>query len=104
MSRTGFESSVAAGEMPFDIWVIGANGSGKIRLTDGHTINHAPAFSPDGHIFFVSKRSGHENIWSLRPGGPAGMNSADGSITGVVGPSAGLSRAATGVVVVNDDL
>lgn len=104
MSQTGIESSVAVGETPFDIWVIGANGSGKIRLTDGHTINHAPAFSSDGHLFFVSKRSGHENIWSLMPGGPAGMISADGSITGVVGPGAGLSRAATGVAVVNDDL
>ncbi len=104
MSGTGIESSATADETPFDIWVIGVNGSGKTRLTDGHTINHAPAFSPKGHLFFVSKRSGHENIWSLLPGGPSGMISADSSITGGVSPGIGMSRANSGVAVVNDDL
>jgi TolB protein len=52
----------------FDIWIMQADGSGKSRLTDGHTFNASPAFSPDGRIFFTSNRSGHENIWSLIPG------------------------------------
>jgi Tol biopolymer transport system component len=53
-----------------DIWLVAADGSGMARLTDGHTANHAPVFAPDGRIFFTSNRSGHDNIWSLLPGGP----------------------------------
>ncbi|MFQ5415125.1 MAG: TolB family protein [Phycisphaerae bacterium] len=50
-----------------DVWVMQADGRAKVRLTDGYTINHAPTFAPDGKIFFTTDRSGHENIWSLRP-------------------------------------
>lgn len=51
----------------FDIWVMKADGSGKMRLTDGYTANYAPVFSPDGRVFFASNRSGHDNTWSLLP-------------------------------------
>ncbi len=50
-----------------DIWVVNVDGSGKMRLTDGYTVNHAPVFSPDGRVFFASNRSGHENTWSTLP-------------------------------------
>ncbi len=50
-----------------DIWMMAEDGRGTVRLTDGHTVNRAPAFSPDGQIYFCSKRAGHENIWSLLP-------------------------------------
>lgn len=50
-----------------DIWMMAEDGRGMARLTDGHTVNRAPAFSPDGRIYFSSKRAGHENIWSVLP-------------------------------------
>ena len=65
----------------FDIWVMDTDGRNKIRLTDGHTANFAPTFADDGRIFFVSSRSGHENIWSLRPGTVPGEAANDGMTT-----------------------
>lgn len=69
------ETTAPPNEDVFDVWLIRADGSGKIRLTDGHNANGAPCFSPDGRIFFTTNRSGHENIWSLTPNvgiGPVG--------------------------------
>ncbi len=51
----------------FDIWVTNRDGTGKVRLTDGHTANYAPAFSKDQRLFFTSGRGGYENIWSMLP-------------------------------------
>lgn len=50
---------------PSDIWMVREDGSGRVRLTDGHTMNTSPVFSPDGRLFFTSNRSGFENIWSV---------------------------------------
>ena len=54
-----------------DIWTIGVDGSGRMRLTDGHSTNFSPTWSPDGRVFFTSSRTGHENVWSVLP--PAGV-------------------------------
>ncbi len=55
-----------------DIWLMGADGRARIRLTDGHSANFSPVFSSSGRLFFASRRSGQENIWSLSVGrGPA---------------------------------
>lgn len=54
-----------------DIWTIGVDGSGRARLTDGHSTNFSPTWAPDGRVFFTSSRSGHENVWSVLP--PSGM-------------------------------
>ncbi len=53
-----------------DIWLVGVDGRGKIRLTDGHTANYSPVFSPSGRVFFTTRRSGLDTIWSLLPAGP----------------------------------
>ncbi len=50
-----------------DIWVIDANGGQRSRLTDGHTANFSPTWGPDDRVYFTSKRSGAENIWSIKP-------------------------------------
>jgi Tol biopolymer transport system component len=50
-----------------DIWVMDADGSNRVRVTDGRTVNFAPTWSPTGQVLFTSTRSGNENIWSLTP-------------------------------------
>lgn len=51
-----------------DVWLMQADGRGRLCLTDGHSANYAPTFSPDGRVFFTSDRAtGRETIWSLRP-------------------------------------
>lgn len=65
----------------FDIWVMNSDGRGRVRLTDGHTSNHAPVFSPNGRIFFTSNRSGHDNIWSLMPGVPEEVTADIATVT-----------------------
>ena len=50
-----------------DIWFARSDGSGKTNLTRGHAINLMPAWGPDGTVFFISDRSGQDNIWSIRP-------------------------------------
>ena len=76
------ELSLPSSMPQMDIWTMWADGSGKVRLTDGHTVNFAPVFSPRGRVFFVTNRSGHENIWSLMPGTPSRGPRSDGSLTG----------------------
>ena len=64
------------GDGVFDIWLMDARGRGKVRLTDGHTFNYGPTFSPTGRIFFTSDRTGHDSIWSVMPGGYFGTPDA----------------------------
>ena len=51
-----------------DLWMIDADGKGRVQLTDGTTANYGPAWSPDGRIYFTSTRGGEaETVWSLMP-------------------------------------
>jgi TolB protein len=47
------------------VWMIGMDGRGEMPLTQGNTVDLMPAWSPDGTVFFVSNRTGHENLWSV---------------------------------------
>jgi len=47
------------------VWMIGLDGRGEMPLTHGNTVDLMPAWSPDGTVFFVSNRTGHENLWSV---------------------------------------
>jgi TolB protein len=47
------------------IWMIGIDGRGAVTLTSGSAIDMMPAWGATGRIFFVSDRSGVENLWSL---------------------------------------
>ena len=73
---------------PMDIWIMSADGRGKIRLTDGHTGNFAPVFAPDGRVFFTTRRSGQENIWSLLPATHGRVVPGGESLTGDPRPAA----------------
>ncbi|MFM7133954.1 MAG: TolB family protein [Planctomycetota bacterium] len=48
-----------------DIWVVSADGTGRIGLTNSRFRNMQPSWGSDGRIYFVSNRGGIENIWSI---------------------------------------
>ncbi|HET6249569.1 MAG TPA: hypothetical protein VFE47_17910 [Tepidisphaeraceae bacterium] len=48
-----------------DIWTIGADGSNRQRITDGHGTNLMPYWANDNRVYFVSDRGGTESIWSV---------------------------------------
>ena len=48
-----------------DLWSIDPESGLRMKLTDGASTAFNPVWSPKGRIFFVSARTGTENIWSL---------------------------------------
>jgi Tol biopolymer transport system component len=52
-----------------DIWIINANGTSRIGLTNGRFRNMQPTWGADGRVYFVSNRNGIENIWSIAADG-----------------------------------
>lgn len=61
------DPTVSADGMPVesDIWSIAADGSGRIALTSGGFRNLRPNWGPDGRVYFVSNRAGHDVIWAV---------------------------------------
>jgi TolB protein len=51
-----------------DVWVVNLNGTGKANLTNGQYLNLYPVWSTDGTVFFLSDRSGTDNIWAVAAG------------------------------------
>jgi len=49
------------------IYVVDADGTGQIRLTDGPGNNWSPCWAADGRVYFVSDRNKRVNIWSVMP-------------------------------------
>ena len=47
-----------------------ADGTDRIRVTDGRGVNAMPTWARDGRVYFVSDRAGAESIWSAatKPG------------------------------------
>jgi len=74
------EPGLGLNQSAADIWVVDAQGRGRMRLTDGHTANYGPAWSPAHRVYFTSDREGHEAVWSLLPEFPAsGATAASGN-------------------------
>jgi TolB protein len=59
------------------LWLVGADGSGLVRLTSGTERALSPAWAAD-HLFFVADRSGVDNIWM--------MNAAQARATAMMTP------------------
>lgn len=76
----------AASPPSFDIWTIFSDGTNKVRLTDGHTVNHGPVFGPDGRVYFTSTRAGAESIWSVWSQLDPGLTRKPDQITGMSPP------------------
>ncbi len=49
-----------------DLWAINLDGTGRVKLTNDHFANLQPAWGKDGAIYFISNRSGFDNVWALR--------------------------------------
>jgi TolB protein len=48
-----------------DVWLVSIDGSGRTNLTNGRYANYQPVWGADGRVFFVSNRTGVDNIWSV---------------------------------------
>ena len=48
-----------------DVWLANLDGSGRTNLTNGNYANFQPVCGPNGRVFFVSDRTGVENIWAV---------------------------------------
>lgn len=47
------------------LWMMSVDGSGKVKLTDGKSIDLMPTWSKNNEIFFVSNMGGQEHLWSM---------------------------------------
>lgn len=50
-----------------DIYTIWADGTHLVRLTNDNAPDWNPVWATTGRVFFVSKRNGFQNIWSIMP-------------------------------------
>ena len=48
-----------------DIWTIAAQGGTPIAVTNDAALDWNPVWSPDGHLYFVSNRTGVMNLWRV---------------------------------------
>ncbi|HLM61378.1 MAG TPA: hypothetical protein VK308_11280, partial [Pyrinomonadaceae bacterium] len=64
-----YDAQIAGGS---DVYIVSVNGGASRRLTEDEKTNSLPAWSADGrHIFFISNRSGSDQIWKLPSDGGA---------------------------------
>lgn len=48
-----------------DLWMLAADGTTLVNLTAGGSTDLMPTWGNDGRIYFVSTRSGQDNVWSM---------------------------------------
>ncbi len=48
-----------------ELWMADLNGSARIKLTGGPALALMPTWGPNERVFFVSNRSGLDNIWAV---------------------------------------
>ena len=47
------------------IWMVSTEGTGKVKLTDGDSIDLMPVWGRNNDIFFVSNMDGQDHLWSM---------------------------------------
>jgi Tol biopolymer transport system component len=74
------------------IWMVNLDGTGRTNLIGGRFANTQPVWSGDGNVYFVSNRSGVDNIWAATVGRSA-LDPFIGGDTGIanVDPDAARS-------------
>ncbi|MFA6044155.1 MAG: DPP IV N-terminal domain-containing protein [Phycisphaerales bacterium] len=50
------------------LWMTSLNGEARVRLTSGAGVSLGPVWGPQNRLFFVSDRTGADNIWSMDVG------------------------------------
>ena len=79
----------------WEVYIINADGSGLLRLTDDPAEDGLPTWSPDGNaIAFVSNRGGPWAVWAMLPDGSGQRQlfTMEGSPDGFVGTDSFASR------------
>ena len=51
-----------------DVWMVRLDGTERTNLTKGQFANFQPVWGIDGMVYFVSDRSGVDNLWSVSTG------------------------------------
>ena len=78
--KIAFESSVAGN---FDIWVMDANGTGRVNVSKDTAADRDPAWSPYGaKIAFSRASEGHMNVWVMNADGSGQVNLTPGANDG----------------------
>jgi Tol biopolymer transport system component len=57
--------------------MVNLDGSNRTSLTDGEFANFQPVWAGDGSVYFVSDRSGVDNIWAVPTSGATKVNKHD---------------------------
>lgn len=63
-SQSWVNSTTARPDMS-TIWMVSVNGTNKVKLTDGTSVDLMPAWGRDNQIFFVSNMDGQDHLWSM---------------------------------------
>ena len=60
------------GPVQADVWMVAADGTGRVNLTRSPFANLQPIWSPNGAVLFVSNRAegSRESIWAMRTASP----------------------------------
>lgn len=48
-----------------EIWMVSVDGTNKVKLTDGSSVDLMPAWGHDNNIFFVSNMDGKDHLWTM---------------------------------------
>lgn len=48
-----------------DLWLASMNGHGRVNLTGSHTVDLMPVWGANNKVYYVSDRSGIDNIWQV---------------------------------------
>jgi len=68
--RLGLIAYASDQDGDFEIWVISADGSDQLKLTDNNAMDSSPAWSPDGEqIAFISNRDGNDEVYVMNSDG-----------------------------------
>ncbi len=51
-----------------DVWIIDTEGGSRMNLTTGEFSNFQPVWARNGNVYFISDRSGVDNIWAVSTG------------------------------------
>ncbi len=88
-SRIAFESTRGGNT---EIWVMNADGSDLVNVSEDPSADTEPAWSPDGaQITFTSNRSGEYDLWAVDA---PQATSASSSLSAAIGPATALAASA----------